>query len=103
MNTYTLINSVSAKEGKADELAGILLEVADAITKVQGCQHYTVYRDTAKPNTFWFTEVWDSKEDHDSAVHDDAFREQIMKALPLFDSPPESGAVVEILGGSGLS
>lgn len=103
MNTYTLINRVTAKEGMAEELAGILLEVAGAITNVQGCRHYTVYRDVAKPNTFWFTEVWDSKDDHDGAIHDDAFREKIMRALPLFDGMPESGTVLEVLGGSGLS
>lgn len=47
-----------AREGKADELARLLLEAAAELEDDLGCELYAINRQVGAPNTIWVTEIW---------------------------------------------
>ena len=102
MNKYGLHGHLKAKEGKADELAAILLQASELVSQAKGCRIYTISLDATQPNTVWITEVWDSKEDHGRSLQDPRVRELIGAAMPLLDGSPSMGQQLEVLGGVGV-
>lgn len=102
MSRYALISSLRAKEGCAEELMDILFDVAELLTAEKSCRQYIIYRQSSDPHVFWFSEVWNSQLDHDNAVFLPGFADLLRKAMPLMDGIPESGVVLEVLGGKGI-
>lgn len=52
---YGLIGKIIVLEGKADELAEILIR---GIANMPGCLSYIVAKDSIEANSVWVTEVW---------------------------------------------
>lgn len=102
MNKYALHGQLKAKEGKAKELADILLKASELISTAKGCRLYVVGLDPTTPNSVWVTEIWDSKEDHDDSLQTPGVRELIGTAMPLLDGVPISGQSLSVLGGFGI-
>ncbi|MBO6795447.1 MAG: antibiotic biosynthesis monooxygenase [Balneolaceae bacterium] len=102
MNKYGLHGALKAKEGKAENLAKILLKAAEMISTAKGCHLYLVSFDSENSDLVWVTEVWDSKEDHDNSLQMDGVRELISTAMPLLDGNPQKGQQLKILGGYGI-
>ena len=48
----------TAKSGQGGELAGILLEAAEANREFEGCLQYEVHQSVFDPDTVWVTEAW---------------------------------------------
>ena len=98
---YGLFGKIPAKEGKIDELTGILLEASRGIAQVKGCHLYVVSRSSEEPDSVWVYEVWDTKQDHDDSLKLASTQQLIARAMPLIDGKPE-GKSFEVLGGLGL-
>ena len=99
---YGLHGKLNAKEGKAQELASILLDASALMQNAKGCHLYAVSIDQNNPNEVWVTEIWESKEDHAQSLSVDGVKELIGKAIPLLDGSPQKGQELEILGGLGV-
>ncbi|MEZ5428037.1 MAG: putative quinol monooxygenase [Pyrinomonadaceae bacterium] len=99
---YGLFGTITAKEGKAEELLAILLDASKKMTKVEGCHLYVVSRDPKNKNVISVYEVWDSKDDHDNSLNIEEVRRLIAKALPMVEGPPVQIAEVEVFGGKGI-
>jgi len=103
MQKYGSNNKLVAQEGKLDELATILLEASELVSKLSGCQVYLISKDLEDKNTLWVTEIWDSKEDHAQSLTLDSVKTLIMQAIPLLAGQPEKGNDLEVLGGHGIN
>jgi len=100
---YGLHGKLTAKEGKRDELAGILMKASEAVSDAKGCCVYFISTAPSDRNSVWITEVWDSKADHDDSLQSPEVKELISQAIPLLDKKPEQGQVLEVWGGAGIS
>ena len=98
MTKYGLHNKLDAKNGKAEELAKLLLEASKVVSKAKGCCMYMVSREEKTLDSIWVTEVWDTKEDHDDSLKIPEVREVISKAMPILAGMPEGGQQLVILG-----
>ena len=95
---YGLIGSMTAVEGKREDLIKILLE---GVNDMPGCLSYIVANDSKDPNGIWITEVWNSKESHTASLKLPSVQAAIAKGKPLiakFGSYEET----EPVGGHGL-
>ncbi|MGR3810369.1 putative quinol monooxygenase [Jiulongibacter sp. NS-SX5] len=102
MSKYFLHGSLNAKEGKGEELAGILLEASALVSKAKGCQLYLISISPEEPDTVWVTEVWDSEEDHKASLKNEEVRSLISKAMPILGGQPQQGQTLVNLGGHGV-
>ena len=95
---YGLIGSMTAVEGKRDELIKILLE---GVSGMPGCLSYIVAKDPKDANGIWITEVWDTKESHAASLKLPTVKAAIAKGKPLI---AKFGAYneTEPIGGHGL-
>jgi len=100
---YGLHGKLTAKAGKRDELAEILLKAADAVSGAKGCRVYIISTDPSDKNSAWVTEVWDSKADHDDSLQSPDVKSLISQAIPLLGEKPGQGQVLEVWGGAGIS
>jgi quinol monooxygenase YgiN len=48
----------NAKEGKGEELAGILSELIEIVQREEGARFYALHRGTDLPDVVWFYEVY---------------------------------------------
>ncbi|GAB3203283.1 quinol monooxygenase YgiN [Pontibacter aydingkolensis] len=99
MKKYGLHGNLKAQNGLGKELAAILLQASALVSTAKGCHLYLVSTDKQNPDTIWITEVWDSKEDHDSSLQLDGVGALISQAMPLLAGKPEKGLELEVLGG----
>lgn len=90
----------TAKPGQRDALLAILLEAADGMAGVKGCQVYIVGTAPDDPDGVYVTEVWDSKEDHAASLKLPGTPEMIAKARPLIAGM--EGVTTTPLAGVGL-
>lgn len=103
MHKYGLHGKLTAKEGKGDQLASILLEAAKLVGQAKGCHLYLISKDKEDPNAVWVTEVWNSKEDHGESLKLPEVRALIGQAMPILDGMPTGSQELEVLGGLGIA
>ena len=96
---YGIIGKLTAQPGQRAALAGILLDVADAMP---GCRSYVVCEDPTDEDALWVTEVWASQADHQASLALPAVREAMARGRPLIAG---FGERIETrpLGGHGLA
>jgi len=102
MSKYFLHGKLTAKQGNGEQLSSILLQAAQLISSVKGCQIYVISKDSKDKESTWITEVWDSKEDHDDSLKLENVRALIGQAMPIIDGMPQKGQELEVLGGLGI-
>jgi quinol monooxygenase YgiN len=88
-----------AKPGQGDALAAKLLDVAEGLREVPGCELYVINRAPGEPDVVWVTELWQSQAQLDAALESDGARAEIPAVLELVDSFERID--VEPLGGIG--
>jgi quinol monooxygenase YgiN len=102
MNTYyALLNRLTTKPGKRDEVLKVLLDAGKPFQENAACMLYLVYEDLQDPNVIWVEDLWTSKEEHTTALARPEVRSFIAQALPLLEGMPEQREVVPV-GGKGL-
>jgi quinol monooxygenase YgiN len=79
---YTLCGSLKAAPGQGDELAGFLLEAAEALQAADGCLLYLVNRDDADPDAVWVIEVWTDEAAHRASLDLAPVQDVIARARP---------------------
>jgi quinol monooxygenase YgiN/mannose-6-phosphate isomerase-like protein (cupin superfamily) len=89
----------TAKPGQADALAERLLQVAEGLRDVPGCELYVVNRAVDDPDAVWVTEIWSSQEAVDASLAA-ADKDQIQEVLAMTESFERIDLVP--LGGAGL-
>jgi len=102
MNKYGLHGKLTSKAGEIEKLTQVLLEASKLVSSAKGCHLYLISRDKTDNDSIWVTEAWDSKEDHDNSLNNEAVKALIYQAMPLIDGRPEKGQELEILGGKGI-
>ncbi len=99
MKYYGYYGKITSHDGKRDELVDILLKASELLQKNAECFHYIV--GTVDKNSIWVSELWSSKETHDSSLEPDEIRSLIMTARPLIRHM--SNAIEsEVYGGKGI-
>jgi quinol monooxygenase YgiN len=98
---YALINRLTTKPGKRDEVLRVLLEAGEPFQESAACILYLVYEDVQDPNVIWVEDLWTSKEEHTAALTRPEVRPLVAQALPLLEGMPEQREVAPV-GGKGL-
>jgi quinol monooxygenase YgiN len=101
MNKYLLHGKLTAKEGSGEKLTANLLLASESVSTVKGCIAYVVSKDAKDKNSVWVTEIWETKEDHNS-LKNESVRKLIMETMPILDGQPLKGQELEVLGGKGV-
>ena len=96
--SYALINKMTSKPGKRDEVTKILLESGKAFDDNPNCILYVVSKDKKDENVLWIQDVWVDEISHQEAMSDTIMREYIAKAFPLLVGMPEQ-IEIELAGG----
>ncbi len=101
MGKYGIYGKLTAKQGKREELVGILLQASGLVRNAKGCHHYIVNKDVRDENAVWVNEIWDSKADHDNSLKLPGVAELIALAMPLIEGPPVQ-VFLDVVGGKGV-
>jgi quinol monooxygenase YgiN len=91
-----------AHPGQRDALLDVLLEAADLVADMPGCEIWIVNTMLDDPDGIWVTEVWRSEADHAASLTGDEVRAIIARARPLIADFGER-FTLEPVGGKGLS
>ena len=102
MSRYGLCGIMKAHPGQRDVLLGLLLEAADVVAGMPGCEVWIVNTMPDDPDAIWVTEVWRSEADHAASLTGDAVRAIIARARPLIAEPGDRFRL-EPVGGKGLT
>jgi quinol monooxygenase YgiN len=94
-----LISRVYAVPGQRDALIAILLEGTEGMP---GCLSYIVAVDPEGSDSFWVTEVWDSRESHQSSLSLPSVKQAMAKGKPLIARFGERFTTAPV-GGHGLA
>lgn len=95
---------MTARPGQGDALAAKLLEVADGLREVAGCELYVINRSADDPDVIWVTELWRSQEALDASLDSPDARTAIAQVLELVEEEDGFQRVdLEPLGGVGHS
>ena len=90
-----------AHPGQRDALAQILLNAANVVSALPGCEIYFVSIDEKDPNAIYVTEVWKAEADHKASLQMPEVRALIEKGRPMVAGFGDSTRLVP-LGGHGL-
>jgi quinol monooxygenase YgiN/quercetin dioxygenase-like cupin family protein len=93
----------TARPGRADEVAQLLLAAAESLRETAGCELYVINRSASEPDAVWVTEQWLSQEALDGSLEQletDEGKARIAEVMALLAGPPEL-TEVEPLGGVG--
>ena len=88
-----------AREGRGEELAGVLLGAAEELESDPGCELYLINRQADRPDVIWVTELWRSQADLDASLERIRGSEGVAAAMALV----ENWEMIELeaLGGKG--
>jgi quinol monooxygenase YgiN/quercetin dioxygenase-like cupin family protein len=92
---------MTARPGQGEALARKMLEVADALREVPGCELYLINRSSSDPDVVWVTELWHSQEQLDQALQGPGARDRIGEVLGLVREDGFERVDLEPLGGVG--
>lgn len=80
---YGMQAVITAQAGKTEELAGLLLEGADALQDNPECDAYLIQISVSEPDKIYISEVWANEQAHKTSLTDPAVRAVITRAMPL--------------------
>jgi quinol monooxygenase YgiN len=98
--TYVLLNKLTAKPGKRDEVVSILLE-SGKLLESPDCLMYMVSEAVDDPNAIWVTDIWTGKAEHEAALRAPELKPFIQQAMPLLEGMPQQ-IEVRPIGGLGI-
>lgn len=98
---YALINKITVKPGKRDEVIAILLESGKPFNDNPSCILYLVYKDKKDSNVIWVEDVWTNQADHTVAMNTPDMLTFIARCMSLLEGMPEQ-IEIDLAGGKGL-
>ena len=102
MSRFGLCGIMKAQPGQRDALRDLLLEAAELVADLPGCEVWIVNTIPDDPDAIWITEVWHSEADHAAALANDAVKAVIARARPLIAGFGER-FTLEPVAGKGLA
>jgi len=84
-----VIAKVVAKLEKVEETEILMKSLIPITQQEQGCISYEVFQETAKSNTYFFVETWESKEALDQHLSNDHMTHFVKAGEELFSEPLE--------------
>ena len=102
MNKFSLFNKFTLQEGKRDTMVEILLEAAQSMKEVEGCEIYIVNISENEPNAVYVYEVWRDEKAHQASLTLKASQTVINRAKPII-SGIERISTLKAIGGKGIS
>lgn len=97
---YVLINKMTTKPGKRQEVIAIMLEAGISFNDNSACLLYLVSGSKDDPNAIWVQDVWTNQADHEAAMQTETMMRYIKKTIPLLEDMPEQFQVVPAGGKS---
>jgi quinol monooxygenase YgiN len=101
MSAVARYAKMTAKPGQRDALAARMLEAAEALREVPGCELYVINRSARDGDVLWVTELWRSQEELDASLQSPGTREAIREVLALVQTDGFGRIDLEPLGGVG--
>jgi quinol monooxygenase YgiN len=101
VSRFGLCGIMKAQPGQRDALLDILLEAADLVADLPGCEVWIVNTMPDDPDAIWVTEVWRGEADHAASLTGDDMKAVIARARPLIAGFGER-FTLEPVGGKGL-
>lgn len=98
--TYGLLNKLTAKPGKRDEVIDILLESGKLLDD-PACLMYMVSKAADDPDVIYVTDLWTSRQRHEKALTTPELRPFVEKAVPLLAGMPQQTEIKPV-GGVGV-
>ena len=102
MSRYGLCGIMKAQPGQRDVLRDLLLEAADLVGELPGCEVWIVNTMPDDPDAIWVTEIWRSEADHAASLTGDDVKAIIARARPLIAGFGDR-FTLEPIGGKGLT
>lgn len=83
MSKFSLYTKFTTHEGQRDSLVKLLLEAANGMELVEGCDLYVVNIPNDDPNSIWVTEIWSDPSAHQASLLLEEAKVLIQKARSL--------------------
>jgi quinol monooxygenase YgiN len=83
MNKFTMYGKLTAHPGQRDTLVQMMLEAADLLDSVEGCELYIINVSEDDPDDVWVTELWRDAEAHAASLKDENIIALIQRCRPL--------------------
>ncbi|MGB7805420.1 MAG: antibiotic biosynthesis monooxygenase [Actinomycetota bacterium] len=99
--THVLLNKLTAKPGKREEVVQNLIESGTLFDDNAACVMYLVTESSDSPNDIWVFDLWTSEEAHSQALQAPELQPSIAETVPLLEGMPEQ-VEVQARGGKGL-
>lgn len=84
-----VVAKVVAKPEKAKETEILMKSLVPITQEEEGCISYEVFQETAKSNTYFFLEAWESEEALDKHLSNDHMTNFVKSGEELFAEPLE--------------
>lgn len=84
-----VVAKLTARPGKAPELAAVLLALIEPTRKETGCVSYELLRHRTDPSEFVFVEEWTSDADLDAHLATPHLRDALAKVKPMLAADPD--------------
>jgi quinol monooxygenase YgiN len=98
---YVLLNKLTAKPGKRDQVVQNLLESGKLFDDNAECVMYLVAEASDSSNDIWVFDLWTSEDAHSQALQAPELQPSIAETVPLLEGMPEQ-IEVQARGGKGL-
>lgn len=99
--THVLLNKLTAKPGKRDQVLQTLIDSGKLFDDNAACLMYLVTESSDSPNDIWVFDLWTSGEAHAQALEAPELQPSIAETVPLLEGMPEQ-IEVRARGGKGL-
>ena len=83
MEKFCVYGKLTAKEGKAQELAAYMQEVVKEMQALDTCFCYILGERADEPNSIYIYEVWESEQAQNDSLTLEVFQNLIAKARPI--------------------
>ncbi|MPZ25239.1 MAG: antibiotic biosynthesis monooxygenase [Micromonosporaceae bacterium] len=102
-SAHALINRLTTKPGQRGRVVEILIESGRRFDDNPACLLYLVTEAADDPDVIWVTDLWTSRQEHQTALADPALRPYIEQAMPLLVGMPEQIPVRPVGGKTPLA
>ena len=83
MNKFAMYGKLIAHPGQRDALVQTMLEAANQLDSMEGCELYIINMSEDDPDVVWITELWRDAEAHAASLRDENVLALIQKCKPL--------------------
>ena len=87
--SYALINRLTAKPGRRDEVVANLLDSGRSFDDDDACLLYLVAEASEDVDAIWVVDLWTSEERHAEALQDPSLRSVVAETIAMLEGPPE--------------